>query len=229
MLDEITVDDTVWDLRPDFTVLVMVARDLTGGASDVGSRESLARAAAGAVDPGTDPHVESWRDAYRRFGAKPKRTRPSVEALLRRAPDGLPEINRIVDVYNAVSVRHVLPIGGEDLSGYRGPARLTRAGGDEPFDTVADGVDTIEYPEIGEVVWRDDAGATCRRWNWRQGVRTRLTERTRDALFILERLAPMTRDELRAAGDELAGLLAAACPVARIASRLIGPRDPGAA
>ena len=31
------------------------------------------------------PHVAAWREAYRAFGAKPQRTRNSVEALLRRA------------------------------------------------------------------------------------------------------------------------------------------------
>jgi hypothetical protein len=39
--------------------------------------------------------------------------RPSVEALVRRLdPDGLPRIDRITDVYNAVSVAHQLPLGG---------------------------------------------------------------------------------------------------------------------
>jgi DNA/RNA-binding domain of Phe-tRNA-synthetase-like protein len=46
------------------------------------------------------------------FAAKPQRSRPSVEALLRRLePNGLPRIDRITDIYNAVSIAHVLPIG----------------------------------------------------------------------------------------------------------------------
>lgn len=48
----------------------------------------------------------------------------------------------------------------------------------------------VEHPEIGEVVWRDDAGVTCRRWNWRQGRRTALTEESTTALFIIDALAP---------------------------------------
>ena len=36
------------------------------------------------------PHVAAWREAYRAFGAKPQRTRNSVEALMRRAEAGLP-------------------------------------------------------------------------------------------------------------------------------------------
>ncbi|MFD0890418.1 B3/4 domain-containing protein, partial [Streptosporangium algeriense] len=178
----------------------------------------LAAAAQEAV-PVDDPKIEAWREAYRAFGAKPQRTRPSVDALVRRMP--LPEINLVVDAYNTVSVRHGLPIGGEDLGRYAGTARLVRAVGDEPFEVVDKGETVIDTPEIGEVVWRDDLGVTCRRWNWRQCVRTRITEETTDALFLLERLAPMSLDELRAAGAELAALLEAVTPGVTIESRVV--------
>ena len=139
------------------------------------------------------------------------------QALGRRAhpAEAAPEINLVVDAYNAVSVRHCLPIGGEDLRRYQGPARLVRAAGDEPSE------DALGAPEIGEGIWRDDSGVTCRRWNWRQCVRTRITEETVDALFLLERLEPLTLEELAAAGDALAALLAEITPGVRVESRLI--------
>ena len=102
--------------------------------------------------------MAQWREAFRAFGAKPQRTRPSVEALLRRLETGLPRIDRITDVYNAVSIAFPLPVGGEDLAHYAGPARLVRADGDEEFGTVAAGQPVAEHPERGEVVWRDDRG-----------------------------------------------------------------------
>jgi DNA/RNA-binding domain of Phe-tRNA-synthetase-like protein len=222
MLDSIVVDDTVRALRPDFAVLLMLAEGLGNGPSDDDSAGWLAAAGRRAVAPDDDDHVLAWREAYRGFGAKPKRTRPSVDALLRRA-DAVPAINRVVDAYNAVSIEHVLPIGGEDVDAYRGSARLTRAAGDEPFDTVAAGVDAVEHPEPGEVVWRDDAGVTCRRWNWRQCVRTRITESTKNALFVLERLEPYPLDRLTAAGDDLAARLRTIAPAARIEIRLVEP------
>ncbi|KAB8175374.1 B3/4 domain-containing protein [Microbispora catharanthi] len=213
MIDDIWVDDAVTALRPDFAVLVVCAHGLRNGPSDDRSRAWLADAAVHAV-PLDDERIEAWRAAYRAFGAKPQRTRPSVDALVRRMP--LPEINLVVDAYNSVSVRHGLPIGGEDLRRYQGAARLVRAAGDEPSE------EALGDPEIGEVVWRDDAGVTCRRWNWRQCVRTRITEETVDALFLLERLEPLSLDALRAAGDDLAGMLSDINPNIRIESRLIG-------
>lgn len=56
-------------------------------------------------------------------------------------------MNRLTDCYNAVSVLHQIPLGGEDLTRYAGPPRLTRATGDEPFDTVADGIAVTKHPD----------------------------------------------------------------------------------
>jgi len=221
MLERVRVGEAVRELRPDFAVLVMTAEGLLNGPGDAEAAEWLAE--AGEKADAADPHVEAWRDAYRAFGAKPQRTRTSVDALLRRA-GALPSINKVVDAYNAVSVEYALPIGGEDLDAYQGPARLVRATGDEPFDVMAGGEPTVEHPAPGEVVWRDDAGVTCRRWNWRQCVRTRLTETTKNALFLLERLEPYPLDRLAEAGDRLAGRLRAVAPDVRIATRLIGGR-----
>jgi DNA/RNA-binding domain of Phe-tRNA-synthetase-like protein len=169
------------------------------------------------------PHVAQWREAFRGFGAKPQRTRPSVEALLRRVGNGLPRIDRITDVYNAVSIAFLLPVGGEDLARYAGPARLVRAHGDENFDTVADGQPVVEHPEPGEVIWRDDRGVTCRRWNWRQCARTRITATTTTAVFILDGLAALGPAGLHAAAAELTESLARLSPQGRFASRLMGP------
>jgi DNA/RNA-binding domain of Phe-tRNA-synthetase-like protein len=184
------IADDVLALRPDATVFVVVARGLTNGVSDEASRAALADAVHAAGDlTASHPQLEAWRDAYRAFGAKPQRTPSSAEALRRRAARGdVPAVNRLVDFYNAVSIRFAVPVGGEDLAAIRGTERLVRAAGDEPFDTVKDGQPVVEHPEIGEVVWRDDLGVTCRRWNWRQCRRTALTEATTEAVFLVEGL-----------------------------------------
>jgi DNA/RNA-binding domain of Phe-tRNA-synthetase-like protein len=213
MLERIVIDDAVYALRPDFAAVVLAAEGLSNGPP---------RPRTAHPEPGcAQAHVAAWREAYRAFGVNPKRARPSVDALLRR-PE-LPEINRVVDAYNAISVRYALPVGGEDLDAYRGPARLVRAKGDEAFETVRDGRPVVEHPDAGEVVWRDDAGVTCRRWNWRQCTRTHITERTKNALFILERLEPYPVDLLEAAGRELAAELREISPDAVIGTRLIAP------
>lgn len=204
------VDAAVFELRPDYRALLVAVDGIVPGPSDEASEELLQSAESSAREETAQtpveelPHVAAWRDAYRSFGAKPQRTRNSVEALTRRAAGpGLPRVNRLTDLYNAISVLHQLPLGGEDLDHYQGPPMLARATGTEPFDTTADGAPVIEHPEPGEVVWCDNAGVTCRRWNWRQARRTQLSEDTTTALFILDALDPMTDQALQAAADDL--------------------------
>jgi DNA/RNA-binding domain of Phe-tRNA-synthetase-like protein len=207
--------------------MLLIVESIEPGASDDDSEALLQRAesagreilAAGPVED--EPHVGAWREAYRAFGAKPQRTRNSLEALLRRTGSGLPRVNRLTDIYNAISVIHRIPVGGEDFDRYVGPPRLVRAIGDEPFDTVADGETIVDRPEPGEVVWCDDAGVTCRRWNWRQARRTALTDETTSALFILDALDPMADVELEAATDELVEQVARLGPDVRVTRRLV--------
>ena len=221
------VDAAVFALRPDYRAMLLAVDGIVPGPSDQASDKLLQAAEAAAREalrgrPAEDlPQVAAWREAYRAFGAKPQRTRNSLEALLRRVPSGLPRVNRLTDLYNAISVRHQIPLGGEDLSRYTGAPRLVRATGIEPFDTAADGAAVIEHPDPGEVVWCDDAGVTCRRWNWRQARRTQLREDTTAALFILDALDPITDQALHAAADDLAAHLAQLGPRVRAARRLI--------
>lgn len=228
VLDRATVHDAILALRPDYRVMLLAVDGIEPGPGDAASEallveaEHAAREALEGKAVTELPHVAAWREAYKAFGTKPQRFRNSLEALLRRADGGLPRINRLTDIYNAISVRHQVPLGGEDLARYSGPPRLLRATGDEPFDTVADGEDVFEHPEPGEVTWCDDAGVTCRRWNWRQARRTALNEDTTAALFILDALSPLSDEALVGAADELLGHLMGLGPDVRSARRMIG-------
>lgn len=152
-----------------------------------------------------EAHLSTWDDVFRAFGAKPKRTPCSASALRKRVlkEGALPPLDPVVDIYNAISIRYAIPVGGENLAAYAGAPRLTLAEGNEPFDTLKEGQPVIEYPDAGEVIWRDDTGVTCRRWNWRQGVRTRLDSQAQHMWFILESLPSMPLSALQEAGDEL--------------------------
>lgn len=227
-----SISPEVAALRPDYRCVLLVAEGLTPGPSDDASESLLAAAESAARVALADTpveelgHIAAWREAYRAFGAKPQRTRNSAEALLRRVGDGLPRINRLADAYNAVSVATQTPLGGENVAAYSGPLHLVRATGDEEFGTLASGEEVIENPSPGEVVWRDDPGVTCRRWNWRQCYRTRLTESTRDAVFICDVLDVEPGDsEARADAvlDRLIDALGQVSPGASFASRVVTP------
>lgn len=223
-----TVDEAVLALRPDYRALLVVVTGVRGGPTDEASDAALrraeesARARLAGAAPESLPEIAAWREALLGFGVKPRVARSSVEALVRRVDAGLPRIDRLTDLYNAVSVEHLVPVGGENLDRYVGPPRLVRAVGDEPFDTVADGQPVTVTADPGEVVWRDDLGVTCRRWNWRQCVRTRLDASTSSILFILDGLAPMSTDALETAGAALVDALTSDTPGASATTRLLG-------
>lgn len=204
-----TVDREITERWPDYHVHLVAADDVdVDGLSALADR-LLQQAIESAHDVEDDGHVLRWREAYRDVGLKPRVARSSVDALLRRAVSdaGLPRINVLVDLYNAISVLHRVPIGGEDLDRYEGPARLLFAAGDEPFHTTAHGEATVDHPESGEPVWVDDAGVTCRRWNWRQTTRTAIDPSTRRVGFIVDSLDAPHHRGARLAVEQLAEIL----------------------
>lgn len=229
------IEADVAALRPDYHAVLVTATGLTPGPSNQASdallaaSETSARAQIEHTPVEQLPHVAAWRDAFRAFGAKPQRTRTSVEALLRRVPrddsdSGLPRIDRLTDAYNAVSIGTQTPLGGENLDAYAGPLHLVRAVGDEDFATMASGAEVVEHPEPGEVVWRDDAGVTCRRWNWRQCHRTRLTVDTTAAVFICDVLDVEPGDAAGRAelvAERLESALRAVSPGVRLNRRIV--------
>jgi DNA/RNA-binding domain of Phe-tRNA-synthetase-like protein len=223
-----SVDAEVFELRPDYRAMRLVVDGIDPRSASAMADDMIAVAEAHArmllADRQVEdlPHIAAWREAYRAFGAKPQRTRNSLEALTRRASEGLPRVNALTDVYNAISVLHQVPLGGEDFDLYDGPAQLVRAGGEEDFATVAGGEQAIDHPKPGEVIWQDDAGVTCRRWNWRQGPRTALSDETRTAFFILDALEPMDDDSLNDAADALIEGLSSLGAEVSVSRRLIG-------
>ena len=125
------------------------------------------------------PVIQSWRKAYTRFGGSSS-YRSSIEALAKRALKGdvLPEINPLVDCYNLTSLKYMMPVGGEDLQHVIGDVQLACAAGSERFTPL--GSDVPEFPCKGEVVWVDESKEVlCRRWNWRESNKTKLTESTK--------------------------------------------------
>ena len=219
---EVHVDPAIHAKHPDYVTLVVLASGLSNGPSDPQGDARLAAAEehlrASDLGRATDhPHIATWRAAFSAFGAKPSRYPSSAEALVTRVLKGqpLPRVNTLVDLYNAISVRHVVPLGGEDADRLQGPLRLTVAAGGEQFDPRGDGTG-VEHVAAGEVVWRDDRGVTCRRWNWRQGRRTQLTEDTTRAFFVFDRLDGLSVDALHRAADELTDLLRDRWPGCRL-------------
>ena len=158
------------------------------------------------------PHIAPWREAYRKFGAKPKDYPSSIENLVRRVSKRhqLRHINLLVDIYNTISLRHIVPVGGEDLDKMKGDIRLTFAAESEP-PVVLLGESEARSPKPGEVIYTDDIGAICRRWNWKEADRTKFTVDTVHGFLVIEGLLPVGQDLVEKAIDELFEMVKSYC------------------
>ena len=157
------------------------------------------------------PHVASWRDTYRSFGTKAGDYRPSAEALARRAlrEGALPRINAAMDAYNAVSVRHLVPMGGFDLDRVRGDIRLRLSDGGETFIPLGPAAPEATYP--GEVVYADDERVLTRRWNYRDCEKTKITEGTVNVAMFADGSPGIHRGVVEDALRDLEELLRVSC------------------
>ena len=153
-----------------------------------------------------NPIIRTWRDAFYKFKTK-KGARCSIEALLKRVSKGgeIGCINPLVDIYNGISLKYGMPVGGENIDAFDGDIRLAVADGGEYFVTYGSDKDEPALP--GEVVYKDNTGAICRCWNWRESVRTMLTEDVTNAFMIIEQVNNKRHDELEAALDELKAMI----------------------
>ena len=159
----------------------------------------------------THPHLASWRAAYSAFGTKPARYNCAVELLLRRVlKDGkVHGINKIVDICNYVSMKHVLPVAALDVDRIQGPVEVRFSTGGERFLPIY--AAEAESSEPGEVIYTDDLEALSRRWNWRQCDKAKITETTSRVLFTTEGINQVARPAVEETLEELVRLVQQHC------------------
>jgi DNA/RNA-binding domain of Phe-tRNA-synthetase-like protein len=145
------------------------------------------------------PAIAAWREAFRRFGAKPSEHRSSIEAMVRRVlqPAAIPSINPLVDIGNIVSLRYLMPVGVHPwMAGSRSLAvRHAQAG--DTF-TAIEG-EPAETPPAGEVVLAADNEVLTRRWTWRQAAGTRIQSDTSRIFMNLDGLPPVRKQDVMGA------------------------------
>ncbi|MGJ7909945.1 B3/B4 domain-containing protein [Neobacillus sp. LXY-1] len=208
------IEDDFWTLFPHAKIGTVICEGIDNSIRDVEIYEGMlqeaekeAQAFFSQEEFSNNPVISVWRDAFQKFKTK-KGARCSIEALLKRVKNGnhIGTINPLVDIYNSISLRYGLPCGGEDIDMFAGDIRLTRANGNEPFIPL--GSDENAPPFEGEIVYKDDVGAICRCWNWREAQRTMLTENTKNAFLCIELVDETRSDEFHLALRELSDLVA---------------------
>lgn len=190
------VDQSFWDLFPQAKIGVITLKDFDNVQEQLPEFETLLKesnqmAAAYLTEPvfSDNKVVKVYRDAYKKFKTK-KGVRSSIENLLKRSQGekAVGSINPLVDIYNAASLRYALPCGAEDMDTFVGDLKLTITDGGDEFYLIGEEENNPTLP--GELCYKDEKGAVCRCFNWRDGARTMITPDTRNAFLVIELVDP---------------------------------------
>jgi DNA/RNA-binding domain of Phe-tRNA-synthetase-like protein len=144
-----------------------------------------------AVRTGDVGPTDRARELYRRFGVDPTRVRPSSEALLRRMKkgEGLPRVNSLVDVANALSVQLQVPVGLYDLEKVVGGELVIRLGAaGESYEGIGK-----ERVNVAGRICVADAGGACGNPS-ADSARTMITTDTECAAWIY--FLPVSDDDV---------------------------------
>ena len=208
-----SIQKELFDLLPDLTIGVVVATGLdnTQPSPEVEhlllqTLENLRRTFP-TEKVQEHPRIKPWRTAFSKLGLSGSKFPSSIESMGRRVlrGDPFPRINPLVDLYNSISLKHLVPMGGHDLDTLAGTIALRFAEGWEPFIPLGGG-ERITVPK-GELVYRDDQEVLTRNWVWRQCEKDKTTERTANIFVPIDVLGEVGRERADEIIGDLSGLI----------------------
>jgi DNA/RNA-binding domain of Phe-tRNA-synthetase-like protein len=230
---ETRISEHVFEKFPGFRRGIVFARNMknTGSSQELELllNEALEQAASVPVDLKVNPRTKVWQDTYRELGVNPNKFPPAHLALLKRVQKPgakIPFINKAVAIMNDNSIRGVLPVGGDDVGQAGNTLELRLAGGSEIFTPLSD-PEKQEQPDPGEVIYivAETGEVMCRRWNWRNGYHTRITEETQTMVMNIDGLGEDIQGHTLAMRDRVARMLEEFC-AAKSETALLTPTQP---
>ena len=230
---EVRVHEKIFEAYPTFCRGIVVAKGMqnSGHSEELEARlrEVIAEAAERPIDLKADPRTMVWNEAHRQFGSNPNKYAPAHCALLKRVQKAgaqIPFINKTVAIMNFNSIKDKIPVGGDDLKRAGGTLELRYAEGFENFTPLGK-PDTVEHPDPGEIIYvvSESKEVMCRRWNWRNGHRTLITEETQIIVMNTDGLGEDSEARALRTRDRVAQMLEAFCQ-ARVIKTLLSPSQP---
>jgi lysyl-tRNA synthetase class 2 len=217
---KIEIAQEVFQKYPYYRRIVVIGRNLDNAEEDAALLALLKEAEAGVrQDPELEnfkeyPQIASWRKVFEDMGLNPNKFPPSIANLIKRTCAGkdLPFINRLVAIFNIISLKYRIPCGGDDLECVTGDVRLGPAKGDEVFAHLGN-PEAVENPAPGEIILHDTGNGSvfCRGWCWKNGDPSKITPQSRFVAINLDAMPPVSESAHRQAADELMALVERYC------------------
>jgi len=210
---QFSIQKELFDILPDLTIGMVAAMDVDNTRPS-GEIETLVSQAIEEmkrdfiVDKAQEhPRIKPWRTAFSKLSISGSKFPSSIESMAKRIlrGDPFPRINPLVDLYNSLSLRYLVPMGGHDLNTIKGNIYLKFAEGWEPFTPMGGG-ETMIVPK-GELVYRDDQEVLTRNWVWRQCEKDKATEKTKNIFIPIDVLGEVGREHAEEIARELSELI----------------------
>ncbi len=207
------IENSVFDAIPDLCVGVVAAEGLKNDRAYPEIDALLDKAISEAEDRFAGKKVKAeqeilpYREAFQALGINPNKYMCSIEALFTRIAKGkgMPHINPLVDLNNAVSLMYTLPMGTHDLSLSDENIMIRHA---KPGDTFLPfGAEKEEEPDEGEIVYAVGNQIRTRRWTWRQSEHGKIDENSSFVFFPIDGFIGINDIKVREAAQRLQELL----------------------
>ena len=208
-----TVEAAVFEKLPDYCVGVVVARGLDNHSQSEAVSRMLDQAAADFAQANREanirelPGVKACRDAFQALGMNPNKFMCSIESLMKRVQKSgaLPHINTVVDLGNAFSLTHQLPMGAHDVDKLEGNIQIRFSTSEDHFLPMGE-AETETMP-AGELVYVSGHTVKTRRWIWRQSEDGKITGDTSHVFFPIDGFQNVNGASVLTVRDALARLL----------------------
>lgn len=204
-----TVDNRVFESLPEVCFGAVVIK----GISNKGSNPDVSKLLSEAVEltrekfktikPKEHPDVLPYRDAFKILGFNPNKFPCSVEALSARIAKGgsIPDINPVVNLVNAFSLKYTLPMGAHDLDSSDASieVRFSREG--DLF--IPFGETHPEKPDPDELVYARGSSIKTRKWIWRQSDQGKVTGDSKNIFIPIDGFSNHNLEKVKAAGNQI--------------------------
>lgn len=190
---QFSIDPIIFTHFPGMKIIAAVAHGINNERNIIEISDALSEvwqmAAPEATEhgnPQSHPKISPWVKYMKNLGVSRKEFPCSIESLVRRAGKGGEPmcINSLVDFYNSISLRYIVPAGGYDINQLENglELRLSRVG--DTFQALDSG-ETIEVA-AGEVSYADDQEILTRHFLWRQSKKGLIVPMTQNVLLLSE-------------------------------------------
>jgi DNA/RNA-binding domain of Phe-tRNA-synthetase-like protein len=210
---QFSIQKELFDILPDLTIGMVAAMDVDNTRPSREIETLLSQAIEEMkrnfiVDKAQEhPRIKPWRTAFSKLSISGSKFPSSIESMAKRVlrGDPFPRITPLVDLYNSVSLRYLVPMGGHDLNTIKDNIYLKFAEGWEPFTPMGGG-ETMIVPK-GELVYRDDQEVLTRYWVWRLCEKDKATEKTKNIFIPIDVLGEVGREHAEEIARELSELI----------------------